>query len=90
MRIERREFFGNEKDLWGVVDGERWCPVAFPGLMPLEEPCRRSGEGRLRAPAVPSKIVCVGRNYRDHIREKLGLANDQQFQQLAQRLGLLR
>lgn len=69
MRIERREFFGNEKDLWGVVDGERWCPVAFPGLMPLEEPCRRSGEGRLRAPAVPSKIVCVGRNYRDHIRE---------------------
>lgn len=28
--------------------------------------------------------------HRDHIREKLGLANDQQFQQLAQRLGLLR
>lgn len=28
--------------------------------------------------------------HRDHIREKLGLGNDQQFQQLAQRIGLLR
>ncbi len=69
MRIERRDFGGEGGARWGVAEEGAWRPVAFPCLTPLGELGCSSGGGRLRAPALPSKIVCVGRNYRDHIRE---------------------
>jgi 2-keto-4-pentenoate hydratase/2-oxohepta-3-ene-1,7-dioic acid hydratase in catechol pathway len=50
------------------------------GDLPLCPPGRKAGgliEGRLVAPAAPSKIVAVGLNYRDHIREA-GLATPAQ------------
>ncbi|MES2390367.1 MAG: fumarylacetoacetate hydrolase family protein [Acidobacteriota bacterium] len=69
-------------------NGELWAtdailaplPLPFGGMEPLPPadfaPASLSqleAEGRLLAPALPSKIVCVGRNYRDHAAE---LGND--------------
>jgi 2-keto-4-pentenoate hydratase/2-oxohepta-3-ene-1,7-dioic acid hydratase in catechol pathway len=54
--------------LWGLLEGEIVWETEGPAG-------RRTGRRfelasiQLRAPAEPSKIVCVGRNYLDHIRE---------------------
>ncbi|MER3537075.1 MAG: 2-hydroxyhepta-2,4-diene-1,7-dioate isomerase [Thermus sp.] len=53
---------------WGVLEGELVLETDGPG----GNPTGRSydlGSVRLLVPATPSKIVCVGRNYLDHIRE---------------------
>ena len=70
MRLVRIRHDGTPR--WGELDGEM---VQFTdGLRG-----KRSGESApyrpeaLLAPAEPTKIVCVGRNYLDHIRE---LGND--------------
>jgi 2-keto-4-pentenoate hydratase/2-oxohepta-3-ene-1,7-dioic acid hydratase in catechol pathway len=53
---------------WGILEGESIQPVTFPNL-------EQSGAKisllsvKLLAPANPSKIVCVGRNYVAHIEE---------------------
>ncbi len=63
MKIAR---FG--RGTWGTVRGDRVWVTVGPGG-------RRTGRAysldavRLLAPARPTKIVGVGRNYRDHIRE---------------------
>lgn len=58
-------------NLWGVAEGDTIYPL-------LDEPWRkqrRTGEtvalsaAQLLPPTNPSKIVCVGKNYRDHIVE---------------------
>ena len=53
---------------WGILEGETISETDSPG----GNPTGRSfdiGSVRLRPPAYPSKIVCVGRNYLDHIKE---------------------
>lgn len=60
---------------FGALEGDRITPLEgeFPALSPA--PRARPvalGRARLLAPIVPSKIVAVGLNYRDHARE-LGL-----------------
>jgi len=58
----------------GVIEGDALYPVAADGYFNLSE-LRRSqatvslDEVRLLAPVAPSKIVCVGRNYREHAAE---------------------
>lgn len=66
MKIVR---FQTENNIsWGILEGEHIQPVTFPNL-------EQSGEKlsllsvKLLAPANPSKIVCVGRNYVAHIEE---------------------
>lgn len=53
---------------WGLLEGETVLETDGPGGNPTG---RRLdlGSVRLLPPAEPSKIVCVGRNYREHIRE---------------------
>ena len=66
MRIVRAEVDG--RVIWGQVKGDLVEVTA--GM--LGEPTGKAWpleEVRLLAPAEPSKIVCVGRNYLDHIRE---------------------
>src|ERR1700754_5153084 len=54
-----------EEDLAALrLDSRPFVPVALAELQQ---------RGELLAPVVPSKIVCVGRNYRDHAAE---LGND--------------
>lgn len=54
--------------LWGILEGDRIVVTNGPGG-------ERTGNTYaldkviLKAPANPTKIVCVGRNYVDHIRE---------------------
>lgn len=63
MRVVR---FG--RGTWGTVDGERVrvtrgpCGTATGRVHTMDEVL-------LLPPARPTKIVCVGRNYREHIRE---------------------
>lgn len=57
---------------WGGVDGEevrRLSKTPFEGTPEPGELLGALGELSLLAPAQPSKIVCVGRNYRAHAAE---------------------
>ncbi len=63
MRIVR---FG--RGTWGIVDGERVRVTHGPGGVVIGRTCALD-EIRLLPPVRPTKIVCVGRNYRAHIRE---------------------
>lgn len=53
---------------WGVLEGEYVIETDGPGGNPTGRQFELPSV-RLRAPATPSKIVCVGRNYLDHIKE---------------------
>lgn len=70
MRIVRYEDQGGVS--WGVLDADetvrRASGVPFNGLTP-GEPVGTLSDVRLLAPATPSKVVCVGRNYADHAAE---------------------
>lgn len=73
MRICR--FTSQEKSnpRYGIVDGETIAPLSAADLF---DAALHAGTDRLPlsevkilAPVVPSKIVCVGRNYREHAAE---------------------
>lgn len=66
MRIVR---FG--RGTWGVVDGDRVRVTRGPGGRPTGK-WAPLDQVRLLPPARPTKIIGVGRNYRDHIREMGG------------------
>jgi 2-keto-4-pentenoate hydratase/2-oxohepta-3-ene-1,7-dioic acid hydratase in catechol pathway len=53
---------------WGILEGESIQPVTFPNFEPDGTKVSLSSI-KLLAPADPSKIVCVGRNYVAHIEE---------------------
>ncbi len=65
LRVDGREWFAaREDDSFWLLDGP-----------PHREDCRRTGErvaaedAELLAPVAPTKIVCIGRNYRAHAAE---------------------
>ena len=61
-----------EGPVWGAVDGEevRRLPEGpFAATQGLTDSLGRLADIELLAPAVPSKIVCVGRNYVAHAAE---------------------
>jgi 2-keto-4-pentenoate hydratase/2-oxohepta-3-ene-1,7-dioic acid hydratase in catechol pathway len=53
---------------WGILEGELIHETDGPAGNPTGRHFDLGGV-TLLAPAIPSKIVCVGRNYLDHIRE---------------------
>ncbi len=53
---------------WGILEAESIQPVTFPNLEVNGEKVSLSSV-KILAPAEPSKIVCVGRNYVAHIEE---------------------
>ncbi|WP_038056175.1 fumarylacetoacetate hydrolase family protein [Thermus amyloliquefaciens] len=53
---------------WGILEGELVLETDGPGGNPTGRRYDLAAV-RLLVPATPSKIVCVGRNYREHIRE---------------------
>ena len=69
MRTCRYRHGGGER--WGVVEGDRVRPLTaepWAGGLPEGKPLALS-EVTLLAPVRPSKVVCVGRNYRAHAKE---------------------
>ncbi len=68
MRLVRFDVDGSKEALWGKVEGERVFVTSSPGGTPTGDSYSMASV-RLLAPATPSKIVCVGRNYFGHIRE---------------------
>jgi 2-keto-4-pentenoate hydratase/2-oxohepta-3-ene-1,7-dioic acid hydratase in catechol pathway len=62
--------------VYGVVEGESGREIVSAlHAHPLLEPVRFTGERyplaevTLGAPVVPSKVVCIGKNYADHVQE---------------------
>ncbi len=73
MRTCRFQLQGRER--YGVIEGDRLRALTaapWAGGLP-EGPAVALSDVRLLAPAEPSKVVCVGRNYRAHAKE---LGND--------------
>jgi 2-keto-4-pentenoate hydratase/2-oxohepta-3-ene-1,7-dioic acid hydratase in catechol pathway len=74
MRLIRFNVDESHEALWGEVEGDRVVVMTSPRGS-------RTGDSfpmasaRLLAPATPSKIICVGRNYFGHIRE---MGNDKE------------
>jgi 2-keto-4-pentenoate hydratase/2-oxohepta-3-ene-1,7-dioic acid hydratase in catechol pathway len=69
VKIYRFEHGGAVR--WGVLRDDALLPLAgsiFEDLVP-EGDAIPIGDVRLMAPVLPSKIVAVGRNYRDHAAE---------------------
>jgi 2-keto-4-pentenoate hydratase/2-oxohepta-3-ene-1,7-dioic acid hydratase in catechol pathway len=66
-----------QRPRWGVIVDEAVCPVEQAPYvsMALGQPLQMAGllrkldQVRLLAPVVPSKVVCVGRNYAEHAAE---------------------
>lgn len=52
-----------EGDVYKLIQGDLFAPLQFDGRT-----CRRT-QARLLAPVLPSKVVCVGKNYSDHAAE---------------------
>ncbi|GAA5532666.1 fumarylacetoacetate hydrolase family protein [Deinococcus aluminii] len=70
MRLVRIQY--GEAPRWGQIEGDTIHLTDGMGGEPTGETVPLEG-ARLLAPAEPTKIVCVGRNYLDHIKE---LGND--------------
>jgi 2-keto-4-pentenoate hydratase/2-oxohepta-3-ene-1,7-dioic acid hydratase in catechol pathway len=72
MRLVR--FERGERPVWGVVEGESIVPLEAAPFETGGTP-RRAGApvdrrtAKLLAPSAPSKILCIGRNYRAHAAE---------------------
>lgn len=73
MRLVR--FLAKDRPAYGILDNDEVVELDGAGYASLAS-CRavhRAAGVRLLAPCVPSKVVAVGLNYRDHARE-LGMA----------------
>jgi 2-keto-4-pentenoate hydratase/2-oxohepta-3-ene-1,7-dioic acid hydratase in catechol pathway len=69
MRLVR--FLINDQLRYGVVEGDRVRELLrpyFEGVTPMKT-THALADVKLLAPARPSKMVCIGLNYRDHARE---------------------
>jgi 2-keto-4-pentenoate hydratase/2-oxohepta-3-ene-1,7-dioic acid hydratase in catechol pathway len=69
MRLVR--FLLNDQVRYGIVEGDRVRELLrpyFEGLMPMKTVYPLS-DLHLVAPVRPSKMLCIGLNYRDHARE---------------------
>lgn len=75
MRLVRFRPLEEKAPLWGILEKDRIRVTEGPAgpEMPETYPL---GRVTLLAPAEPSKIVCVGRNYVEHIREMGNDANN--------------
>lgn len=70
MRIVR--YRGAQGPEWGVGQGDRVVTASgtpFVDFVPGDEAVGKLADLELLAPAAPSKIICVGRNYREHAAE---------------------
>lgn len=73
MRLVR--FLAQNKPAYGILDNDDVVELDGDGyaLLSSRRTVHRAAEVRLLAPCIPSKVVAVGLNYRDHARE-LGMA----------------
>ncbi len=68
MRLVRFQPTGEDRVLWGTLEKTTISVTEGPAGTTTGERYPLDGV-KLKAPAEPSKIVCVGRNYVEHIRE---------------------
>jgi 2-keto-4-pentenoate hydratase/2-oxohepta-3-ene-1,7-dioic acid hydratase in catechol pathway len=79
MRVAR--FSHNEEVRFGIVDGDELVVLKGHPLVNMYETTGDRvplAEVKLLAPTIPSKVVCVGKNYQDHIAEMgMAVTNDE-------------
>lgn len=68
MRISRFTSSDTPQPRFGVLEGDSMIPLADDGFSKTGNAISLP-EVRLLTPVAPSKIVCVGRNYREHAAE---------------------
>lgn len=73
MKLARCEYNGNIYN--GVVKGKTFCIIDRPFHEDFKETGKQINlaDVRLLSPVIPSKFVCVGQNYIEHIKE-IGVA----------------
>jgi len=73
MKICRFKHSNFPEPRFGIIEGSEVRVLSsdfnFEDLLPNDEPVLKVDELKLLAPVAPSKIVCVGRNYREHAAE---------------------
>ena len=73
MRICRFTTAETSSARFGLLEGDQVLPLAAGETIEAFDPRTDKGisisEVNLLAPVTPSKIVCVGRNYREHAAE---------------------
>jgi 2-keto-4-pentenoate hydratase/2-oxohepta-3-ene-1,7-dioic acid hydratase in catechol pathway len=73
--VQYCRFFHQKVVRYGLIEGQtitrtfNRAPLAFADFDAGEESNLALGDVRLLAPVEPGKIVCVGRNYREHAKE---------------------
>jgi 2-keto-4-pentenoate hydratase/2-oxohepta-3-ene-1,7-dioic acid hydratase in catechol pathway len=69
MKILR--YVSDDRVSWGLLEGDSVRELDAPpfGVLATTDRVRRLAEVTLLPPVVPSKIVCLGLNYRDHAAE---------------------
>ena len=73
MRLVR--FLVQERPAWGILNNDEVAELDGDVFSSFKTPrtCHPASAVKLLAPCIPSKVVAVGLNYRDHAKE-LGLA----------------
>lgn len=74
MKLCRFLHQSSAEPCYGIMAGDTVCPVTpdeylNPSAVPRSQAVVPLSEIRLLPPVTPSKIVCVGRNYREHAAE---------------------
>lgn len=69
MRICRFSSAERNAPQWGLLQQDQIVPIASLTDQTVVGPPVPLSAAKLLAPATPSKILCVGRNYRDHAAE---------------------
>jgi 2-keto-4-pentenoate hydratase/2-oxohepta-3-ene-1,7-dioic acid hydratase in catechol pathway len=70
-RFARLAFPGTEEFSWYRIDGENASPLAAAPWVSTKSagPARSVQDAIFGVPTIPSKIICVGRNYAAHAKE---------------------
>ena len=74
MRIARVAVPGVEFPVYGVITGDKIELISGLPWPDISEPVAalNLADVRILAPVIPSKVVCVGKNYADHAKEMGG------------------
>jgi len=69
MKIGRFQLKGKKKIFWGIVEGEKVYEVNLLKGKKIRKKSFSLGKLRILPPAIPTKIILVGLNYKDHVQE---------------------
>jgi len=69
MKVGRFQLKGKKKIFWGIVEGEKVYEADLLKRKKIRKKSLSLGKLRILPPAIPTKIILVGLNYKDHAQE---------------------